>query len=372
MTFEIDGFVAKGFEPVYEQFKKHFEESKENGASFCAQIEGENVVNLWGGFADRNKTKKWQKDSLVQFFSTTKPMAAIVIAMLQDRGFLHFDDPIADLWHEFTQHGKDVSIAQALSHQAGVCGFIDEFDPANWLDLHKTAELIAQLEPLWPPLSASGYHPMNYGYIANELCYRVLGQDLGDVFHADITKPLDIDFQIGLPIELQSRHVEFTPPKEPPNMGQMNPMKRAAFMTKWAAPPRIGAQALVAKIPSTNGFGTCEAMASLYGIFANDGFIKGQEIISKSTLDDLTKSRIYGDDLVLNFKVDWAAGVMRNTTKTFGPSLETMGHAGRGGSCGFGDKTKRLSVAYAPNKHSNAIVGDKRAKALTDVLYDCL
>ena len=78
MTFEIDGFVAKGFEPVYEQFKKHFEESKENGASFCAQIEGENVVNLWGGFADRNKTKKWQKDSLVQFFSTTKPMACLL------------------------------------------------------------------------------------------------------------------------------------------------------------------------------------------------------------------------------------------------------------------------------------------------------
>jgi CubicO group peptidase (beta-lactamase class C family) len=372
MTFEINGYVATGFEPVMEKFKSHFEAGLEHGASFCAQIEGENVINLWGGFADKGKSRKWEKDSLVQFFSATKPMAALAIAMLQDRGFLALDDNIGDLWPEFLANGKEVTIAQALSHQAGVCGFINEFNPIDWLDLHKTAELIAKLEPLWQPKTASGYHPMNYGYIANEICYRVLGRDLHEIFHSDISNALDVDFHIGLPAELQNRHVEFMPPKTPPNMGDITIQKRAAFLTKWAAPPRIGAQAMAANIISTNGFGTTEALASLYGVFANDGFIKGQEIISKSTMHDLTKSRIKGMDLVIGKEIDWACGVMRNTTKTFGPSDVTMGHAGRGGACGFGDAKNRLSVAYAPNQHSNAIIGDARANALIATLYSCL
>lgn len=372
MTIDINGYAAKGFEKVYDQFMAHFENGLEIGASLCVQIEGENVINLYAGYKDRNLQNPWQENSLVQFFSTSKPIAAIIIALLQDRGMLSFDDDIGNIWPEFEAHKKNVTIAEALSHQAGVCGFINEIDPLKWLELHEMAGMIANLEPLWIPKSASGYHPLTYGYIANEIVYRILGQDLSDVFKSDISKPLDIDFHFGIEGENLLRHVEFTPPRELPNMGQITPIKRAAFMTKWSAPPRSGTKALSAKIPSTNGFGTCEAVASLYGLFANDGFINGQEIISKSTMQDFTKSRIKGEDLVLGFDVNWAMGIMRNDNKVFGPNNETLGHAGRGGSCGFGDPNKRLSFAYATNKHSNAIIGDKRANALIDALYSSL
>ncbi len=372
MNFIIQGEFENGFEKLFDTFKSHFENDLEIGASVCVQIDGKNVVNLYGGFRDRNMHEPWRANDLVQFFSTSKPIAAIIIAMLQDRGMLLFDDDIANIWPEFTQKNKNVTIAEALSHQAGICGFIDEIDPIKWLDLHEMAQMIANLEPLWPPKSASGYHPMTYGYIANELVYRTLGKDLGEVFESDIAIPLDIDFHFGLSSENLKRHIGFVPPKLPPNLGEINPIRRAAFMTKWAAPPRLGAQALAAKIPSTNGFGTTEAVASLYGIFANDGKIKGQEIISKSTMDDFTKSRIKGNDLVIGIDINWAIGIMRNDFKIFGPNIETMGHAGRGGSCAFGDNKNRLSFAYATNKHSNAIIGDARANALIDALYSCL
>lgn len=372
MSVNIQGFVTKGFETVLEQFKANFDQGLEHGASLCVQKGGETIVNLWGGYADRAKTALWQENSLVQFFSATKPMSALVLGMLQDRGFLSFDDPVSDLWPEFTQHGKDITIAEALSHQSGVCGLVKPMEQSEWFDLHKIAEKIADAEPLWIPKTASGYHPMTHGYIANELVYRVLGQDLSDVFAADIARPLDIEFYIGLPEELQNRYIQFLPPHELPEMGKITEIKKIAFLKKWSVPPRVGVEALSAKIPSNNGFGTTKALASLYGIYANDGYIEGQEVISKSTMQDMTKTRIRGEDLVLNHEIDWAAGIMRNTTLTFGPEAKTFGHAGRGGACGFGDPVRNISFAYAPSQHSNAIVGDVRANALIRALYGCL
>ena len=367
----INGFAAQGFDKITQQFKAHFDQGLEHGASLCIQIAGETVVDLWAGYADRAKTKLWQEHSLVQFFSATKPMSAVVLGMLQDRGFLNYDDAIAELWPEFTQYGKEVTIAEALSHQAGVCGLVEPMEQTEWLNLHGIAEKIANEKPLWVPKTASGYHPLTHGYIANELVYRVLGQDLADVFHSDITKPFDIEFYIGLPPELQDRYVQFLPPHEFPNMGEITLPKRVAFFRKWSVPPRTGIEALAAKIPSNNGFGTTRAMASLYGIFANNGHINGIELLSQDTMKDLATSRIRGEDLVLGREVEWATGIMLNTYGVFGPEPKTLGHAGRGGACTFGDPVRNISFAYAPSQHSNAILGDKRANALIDALYSC-
>ena len=365
-------YVAQGFEPVLAAFEANFAQDLELGAGFCAMVDGEVVVDLVGGFADRAKTIPWSDQTLVPIYSTTKPIAALVLARLQDQGKLGFDDPIGWLWPEFTAHGKDVTIAQALSHQAGVPGFVDPIDPALWLNPPALAAALAELKPMWVPCTASGYHPLTYGYIAGELAMRAQGTTLGTQLREDVCRPLGIDFWIGLPDEHHERCAEMSRPKAMLMLGPTTPERTAAFLTKWAAPDRGGAEWRRAEIPSANGHGTARSVAELYGIFANDGRIGETQVVSPETMADFTKSRIKGPDLVLPYELEWASGVMRNSNLIFGDNPATLCHSGWGGSGAFGDPERRVSAAYVMNKQTPALLGDERAGRLWSALYGCL
>jgi CubicO group peptidase (beta-lactamase class C family) len=368
----MTNYVAPGFEPVLAAFEANFSEDLELGAGFCALVEGEVVVDLVGGFADRAKTIPWTDQTLVPIYSTTKPIAAMVLAGLQDQGKLSFDDPIGWLWPEFTAHGKDVTIAQALSHQAGVPGFVDPIDPALWLNPPALAAALAEVAPMWEPGTANGYHPLTYGYIAGELAMRAHGTTLGTQLRDDICAPLNADFWIGLPDVHHERCAEMSRPKAMPMLGPVTEERRVAFLTKWAAPDRGGGEWRRAEIPSANGHGTARSVATLYGVFANNGKIGDTQVISPETMADFTKARIKGADLVLPYDIEWAAGVMRNSNQFFGPNPATMCHAGWGGSGAFGDPTRRVSAAYVMNRQTPALMGDERAGRLWAALYECL
>jgi CubicO group peptidase (beta-lactamase class C family) len=368
----MTNFVASGFEPVLAAFEANFSHDLELGAGFCAIVEGEIVVDLVGGFADRAKTKPWTHETLVPIYSTTKPVAALVLALLQDQGKLHIDDPIGWLWPEFVAHGKDMSIAQALSHQGGVPGFVNEIDPALWLNPPALAAALAELEPMWEPGTSNGYHPLTYGYIAGELALRAHGTSLGTQLRAQLCVPLELDFWIGLPDIYHERCAEMSRPKAMLDLGPITPERRAAFLTPWAAPNRGGAEWRRVEIPSANGHATARAVATLYGVFANEGRIGGNQIISRETMADFTKARIKKNDLVLPYDIEWAAGTMRNSNLIFGPNSATMCHPGWGGSGAFGDPDRHVSAAYIMNKQSAALMGDERSKNLWDALYDCL
>ncbi|MBI1251550.1 MAG: serine hydrolase [Alphaproteobacteria bacterium] len=366
------GWVASGFERVADVFLRHFADGLEHGAGFAALRDGEVVVNLTGGHADRAGERAWTQETLVPVYSTTKPIAAIVIAMLADRGALSFDDPVSRLWPEFAAHGKDrVTVAQALSHQAGVPGFLEPIDPALWLDPPALAAALAPLQPLWPPGTASGYHALTYGYIAGELVRRVSDRSLGAILREDVCAPHDVDFWIGLPDSEHPRCADILRPKALPDLGAVTDAKRAAFLSKWAAPDRGGAQWRRIEIPSANGHGTALSVAQLYGVLI-DGALDGAQILSRTALDALKTRRIHGGDLVLPFDLDWRTGVLGNSNLFFGPNPETLGHAGWGGSCGFADAQARVSGAYVMNRQSNALMGDARARALIEALYACL
>lgn len=365
-------FVARGFEQVAEVFQRHFNEGLELGAGFCAMIEGEVVVDLIGGHADRDKTRPWTDTTLVPVYSTTKPIAAMVLARLHDQGLLDFDEPITRLWPEFGAHGKDVTIAEALSHQAGVPGFKDPIDPALWLDPPKLAEALAALAPMWKPGTANGYHPLTYGYIAGELAMRAEGRSLGTHLREEVCGPLGIDFWIGLPDEHHPRCAEISRPRGLPQLGPASPEKRAAFLTPWSAPDRGGALWRRTEIPSANGHGTARSVAALYGMFAMEGQIGGRAVVGAPGMKALSVPRIQGLDLVLGFDIKWCAGVMANSNRAYGPNDGAFGHSGWGGSCGFGDPETRVSAAYVMNKQSTALIADTRALDLVNALYACL
>jgi CubicO group peptidase (beta-lactamase class C family) len=300
-------------------------------------------------------------------------VSALVLAWLVDRGLVDYEARTAQVWPAFGAHGKDrVTVAQTLAHQAGVPGFLQPVDPDLWLDPPKCAEAIAALEPLWPPGSASGYHPLTWGYVAGELALRAGGRSLGTVLREEICAPLGLDFRIGTPESEHGRCAEMKKPSRGGEFGEITPPRKAAFFTPWAAPVRGSAQWRRIEIPSANGHGTALGVARLYELYATGGMIAGKRIISQEAFDALTKRRWMGDDLVLPFEIDWRAGIIGNSNRIYGPNPEAFGHSGMGGSVGFGDPVAGVSVGYVMNKQSHYIMGDPRSLKLIDALYSCL
>ncbi|MGE3304155.1 MAG: serine hydrolase domain-containing protein [Hyphomonadaceae bacterium] len=369
----IGGRVAPGFEPVRVAFETNFAGGGELGAAFAVMIQDEPVVDLWGGWADRARTRPWTAETIACVFSTTKPIAALALARLVEEEDLDFEATVASVWPDFAANGKGaVTIAQALSHQAGVPGFAEPIDPALWLDPPAMAAAIAALAPLWPPGTASGYHALTIGYVVNEIVRRASGQSPAQILREDICEPLGLDFWIGLPASEIARNAEMQKPSRPPDFGAPTPIKRATFLTPWAGPSRDTPEWRALAIPSANGHGTARAIARLYGAFANAGRVGDLRILGPGVFAGLSASRIEGEDLVLPARMEWAAGPMRNNNRLFGPNPQTLGHAGRGGSFGFGDPARGLSAAYVMNKQSAALLTDARGQALITALYACL
>lgn len=372
-AFPISGFTAPGFEPVLEAFEANFDEDKELGAGFAAYLDGELIVNLQGGFADRKKKKAWDERTIVPVFSTTKPIAALVLARVIDALPAGYQTPVADVWTEFAAHGKDaVTIAELVSHQAGLPGFPEAVDPALWLDAEACADALAGSTPLWPPGTAHGYHPLSWGYLIGAVVRRIDGRSLGTILREDIAGPMRVDFQIGTPAEDHSRVAEIMRPRALPDLGELNEATKIAFLKKWSAPDRGGAIWREIEIPSANGIGTAKGVAQLYGVYAHGGRLGDTQIISDSAFDALTQSRVKGQDLVLPFVTEFAAGVMRNNLGLYGPNPDTLCHSGWGGSLALGDPDRHLSAAYVMNRQSNSLQADPRATRLVQAMYGCL
>lgn len=369
----ISGFVASGFEPVQDAFEANFAEDTELGAGFAAYIDNQLIVDLRGGYADRRKEKAWDEKTIVPIYSTTKPIAALTLAHVIDALPAGYETLVADVWPEFGANGKDqVTIAQMVSHQAGLPGFVDPVDPGLWLDPPACAAALAPLAPLWEPGTAHGYHPLSWGYLIGELVQQIAGRSVGAILRDDIAGPAGIDFQIGTPAPDHDRVAEIMRPRALPELGEINDATRTAFLTKWSSPDRGGAIWREIEIPSANGIGTAAAVAQLYGIYAHGGVFNGERVISEAAFDALTQSRVKGQDLVLPFITEFAAGVMRNNLGLCGPNPNTLCHSGWGGSLALGDPDRGLSAAYVMNRQSNSLQADPRATRLIQALYGCL
>ena len=373
MTDPIHGHVAPGFEAVQAAFEANFSEGKELGAGFSAYLDGDLLVDLKGGYADRDKSKMWDDQTIVPVYSTTKPISSLVIAHVIDAAPMGYETPVADLWPDFAAAGKaEITLGQLLSHQAGLPGFSDPIDPALWLDPPACAAALAACAPIWTPGTAHGYHPLSWGYLAGEVVLRLTGQTLGTVLRERFTEPHKIDFQIGTAAPDHPRIAEIMRPRALPELGEMNPATRAAFATKWAAPNRGGAIWREIEIPSANGIGTARGVAELYAVYAQSGRLNTTQIIEAQAYAALIESRVKGQDLVLPYITEFAAGVMRNNLGLYGPNPNTLCHSGWGGSLALGDPERKLSCAYVMNRQSNALQADPRATRLVEALYSCL
>lgn len=372
---DIQGVCAPGYEAVREAFAANFTEApeglNEQAARFSVLIEGEAVVDLWAGHADTAKTTPFTEATLTSVFSTGKAVMAILMATAVEAGQLDYDQTVASLWPEFGAAGKaDVTVAQLMSHQSGLPGFSEAVDPTIWFDVPAVLARLAAQAPMWAPGTASGYHPVTVGYLANEVFRRATGRTMGQALRQDFS---DLDLWIGLPESEHGRVAQMRKPTAAPSLGVVDPIKQAAFLDRGSAPGGRGSAAWrEMEIPSANLHGTALGLARMLGVVANDGVLDGRSVLSAGTLEQLTRERIHGRDKVLPYVISWAAGLMRNDgLNAFGPDA-AFGHYGWGGSMAMADPSRRLSAAYVMTRQSPYLIGDPRPKRLLEALYGAL
>jgi CubicO group peptidase (beta-lactamase class C family) len=382
MQVEIQGEVAAGFESVKNVFAENWNDI-EVGASYSVIHKGKMVVDLWGGYQDPSCEVEWQKDTLVNIYSTTKGLASVAVAILAGEGLLDFDALVIDYWPEFGAEGKHkITVAQLLSHQAGLCGVSEKLTIEDLYDWDKMVNLLAAQKPLWEPGTAAGYHAVTWGYLPGELLRRITGQTLGEYFRDKVTTPLGADCHIGLPDVEMDRVADMIgpnrarirpePPETPPEMPELYPI---ALLNPSIRPYKDASSAAWrrAEIAAANGQGNARGIATVYGPMANGGELNGVRIISPEAIAEATKQEV-GDqiDLVTGYVMRRARGFMLNTDGGYGPSEAAFGHAGAGGSTGFADPVNNVAVGYAMNQMQADPNAIPRSKRLIDATYKCL
>jgi len=342
-------------------------DESELGVSFCAIQDGEILVNIHDGYTDRKQQTQWSDRTIACIYSSGKAVLSLLVARAVSDGLLHYEKPIADIWPEFAENGKEaITLEQILSHQEGLCGIKDEMPPEEWLDWDAICTRLATMKPLWAPGSASGYHPQTFGFIVGEVLRRATGKSVGRHLRNDAS---------GIFCGMQNSEIDNTAfmPKPPraPNLGNMTDLKRIAFLKPWSAPARVSREDwAAAELPASNMHTNALALATYLHPFANEGMqVNGDSYCNADAISQALTARISGDDLVLPFHLTWAAGLMINTQGHFGPSKTAFGHAGFGGSCIVIDPARRLSIAYVMNKMSEHLVGDPRALNLIEAVY---
>ena len=374
---EIHGECDPQFSKVKETFEKLYQEDREIGSCFAVYKDGNPLVNLWGGFQDKDKTKPWQKDNLVTVYSTTKGVAAFCIALAMEKGLLKYEEKVSTYWPEFSSNGKeDITIGMLMSHQAGICS-PETRNVEDYYNQSLMAEKLAGMTPIWEPGTASGYHSMTFGWLTSELILRVTGKSLGTFFREEVGDQHEIDFFIGLPESEDHRVAELVPFDI---VRSENSEQQQVELTDAQKSQRNSAGTLdiqntkawrQAEIPSANGQGNAGGLAKLYSLIVpEDNSLK---LLKDDTVNQMTTMQIEGRDLVLAVQVRWGVGFILNKHKIiYGPVEGAFGHSGYGGSCAFGDPENKIGVSYVMNRMLHNFNADGRSIELINATYDCL
>ena len=372
---EIQGNCDHKFTEVKELFESIHSSGREIGSSFAVYKDGKALVDIWGGYTDKEQTNPWNKDSLATVWSTTKGVAAITCALAVEKGLLDYEEKVSHYWPEFGCNGKeDITVGMLLSHQAGICGSATN-NVKDYYSQSTMAEELAAMKPIWEPGTASGYHSMTYGWLTSELIIRVTGKTLGNFYADEIGNLNEIDFFIGLPESEEKRVVEMVPfPKEENQSTEpteINDAKRATARGPNLIKLQNTRDWRAAEIPSANGQGCASGLAKLYSlVVSTDPSIK---ILDEKTIRRMTEERITNRDLVLDVVTRWGAGFIMNMHGViYGPVKNSFGHSGWGGSCAFGDPENNLGISYVMNQMKNNFAADGRSLELINATYDCL
>jgi CubicO group peptidase (beta-lactamase class C family) len=383
MGVTVQGRCETRFERVRRVFEKSFE-GGEVGAAVAITLDGEPVVDLFGGYADAARTRPWQRDTIVNVYSTTKGVTALCAHRLVEAGKLDLDAPVARYWPEFAQAGKErIPVRWLLSHQAGLPAVRKLLPQDALYDWPVLCEALAAETPWWEPGTQHGYHALTYGHLVGEVFRRVEGRSVGTYFRDELARPLGLDFWIGTPASEHGRCAEMIP--APAGAAGAEDVleqfsKNASEMVRLAFDNPAGRRGHVnspewrrAEIPAGNGHGDALSLARLYGGLACGGALDGVHLLSRDSIARASTEQAFGKDAVLGFPMRFGLGFMlRHDMMPLGPNNETFGHAGAGGSIAYADPVARIGFAYVMNQMQGGTTGDPRGFRLIGALYRAL
>ncbi len=379
----VQGACDDAFRPVRDAFVANFDIG-EIGAACCVTVDHRVVVDLWGGWADEARSRRWNSDTLVNAYSVGKPIVALAVLQLVAKGEIDLDAPANAYWPELRAGEQGATVRHVLCHRAGLPAIRETLTNDALWDWRAMCAAIAATQPWWVPGTRHAYHSNTYGHLVGELARRVDGRMPGEWLRDEIAKPLGADLAWGLAppdlarcadvvwegntqefAEYALTHAE-TDEQRMIALGYFNPPGYASLgvvnTAEWRA----------AQVPSVNLHATARGIARVYEALAAGGTVDGVTVLASDVLTEATRTQSEGWCPVLEREASFGLGFQpTRPDRPFGPNAGSFGHFGSGGALGFADPVARVGFGYVMNAVKPRWQ-NPRNRALIDALYGCL
>lgn len=375
----VRGHNDTRFDKVRSALADAITSGEEVGAAIAINVDGANVVDIWGGHTDSTKAAAWAEDTIVNVWSCTKMITSLAALMLVDRNLIELSAPVAEYWPEFAANGKqNIEIRHILSHTSGVSGWEPPFHTEDMYDWPNSTAALAAQAPWWPPGTASGYHALNHGHLIGEVLRRVTGTSLKEFVRNEIAEPLNTDFQIGARPADFDRISEVIPP--PPFELPLGQSPKDSPMRKTFSAPTPDAEAANtaawrhADIGALNGHGNARSLACMLSAIALGGTVNGVKLLRSDTIEQIFAVQSDGVDQVLGVPLRWGIGyaLPKPETLPYVPDEKICFWGGWGGSMVLIDPDRRTTVAYVMNKMGPEVLGSSRTAKYMTLIYEAL
>ncbi|MEU8111663.1 serine hydrolase domain-containing protein [Micromonospora sp. NPDC048947] len=354
------------FAPVRDCFHDMLASGRETGAALTIWYDGQPVVDLTGGSRRGHGTggEPWLPDTLVNVYSVGKPVAALCLLLLVDRGAVDLDAPVDRYWPEFR---TPATVRQVLSHTAGLPAFPVPRPAAAIADWALLTGDLAAADPEWAPGSVAGEHAWTYGHLVGEVVRRVDGRSVGRFLAEEVADRWQLDLGFGLTEadQLRCADLRYGDPGWPTRkLGEPGSLRARALGN-----PAGGLDLAVlnsplwrgAEMPAVNLHATAPSLARLYAGLLAGGVLDGVRLFSPDLVTEATGVQYDGPDLVLDRDARWTLGMQREPDGSWG-----MG--GIGGSSAWADPERGYTFAYATAHLAEHDRVDELVEALHSVL----
>ena len=372
---EIHGTSTSEYARLGDLLSETLDSGKDVGASVSVTVEGETVVDIWGGWADEAQTTPWGRDTITNVWSTTKTMTFLSTLVLAERGLLDYHEKVSTYWPEFAQNGKaDIEVRHLMGHTSGVSAWEQPVAVEDIYDWEKSTAMLAAQAPWWTPGEGSGYHALNQGHLLGEVIRRIDGRMLGQFFAEEIAGPLDADFHIGLdPNEFDRVSNVIPPPALAIDMSAMDP--DSVLIKTFTGPAPDATESWTpewrqATIGAANGHGNARSVARIQAIVANGGTVDGVELLSPETIKMIFEEQANGVDQVLGLPVRFGMGyALHSIAVPYLPEGNYAYWGGWGGSSIIVDIDRKITFAYVMNRMDEGLLGDTRGIDLATEVF---
>ncbi|KAI8632501.1 beta-lactamase [Xylariaceae sp. FL1651] len=379
----VYGHCSPRFDKVRSLLQQFLDSGEEVGASIAVNVNGEEVINLWGGYADPESKQLWKEDTVVGIASSTKLITSLAVLILVDSGAISVYDKVSKYWPEFAANGKEnVEIRHLLSHTSGVAGWDEKITMDEICDPGPSTAKLAPQAPWWEPGTASAYHAWNFGHLLGEIVRRVTGMSLKQFIAEKIAAPLGADFQLGV-AEKDSHRVATSvaaPPSKPAADFTLGPLFMKAIANPMP-PPDMGKRPAwrQGEVGASNGYANAHSMNQILScvtLAGREGTDERKQLLSKPTVDLIFEEQSRGMDLAIGtpirFGIGYALKGDGDWIDDWMPTGDIAYWGGSGGSLGIMDVGRGVTITYAMNKRSPELIGNMASKVYIRAIYEAL